>query len=132
MALVSIFQNRLSKDIVLVPYASDKELGGGSRATGPLEYLSQSQFESTGVVKIQQYLDEFSTRDYCQPSELYNTFSDQKRLQFLSEHKQVNVFRNPRLNAIKVYAKEELFKTLPPVVDDTTVKAIIEAFRVSP
>ena len=91
MAMVKIFQNRQTGDVVLVPFALDRDLGGSSRATGPMETMSEEEFLSRGVETINRYLEEYYTRDFRIPSELYQEMEEKDQEQFFREHDPINV-----------------------------------------
>ena len=131
MPMVQLLQNRNTGEIVLVPFALHRDLGGGYVACGRLTRLSPEEFRRVGIRKVEEHLEQFYTRDHTEPSELYNEMPEVERQRFLARHRLVRVTLKKNSDEAKLWFGEDRdqFSALPfPFDDKTFVDDVLAAF----
>lgn len=103
VASIQVFQNRVTQEISLCPFAFCKEFGGGSVATGTLIRLSVDEFLRHGVEIVTREFELFRTRDSSVKSELYQEMSKSERRKFLSQHRKVTISWPIKDEPVNVY-----------------------------
>lgn len=128
MAIMKLFQNIDSNDIVVCPFAR----GVTDQASGRLNYYSLEEFKSKGMQIINDYFAAYYDRKTLEPSELYNSMSERERNIFFKSHQGISLGTLRGKNQLTIYSGEDLseFGTLPfPLKDENDIEFILRAFR---
>jgi hypothetical protein len=134
--MVSLFRNRKSGEIVLVRFALDRKLGGGSVARGAMRRLTEEQFREVGVESVNQALADFYILTDDDKSELYQRMPEDERNRFLASHDQLNIAVPKSGEVAKLYPGPTLHlsRTLTYPFDRSTFAEVIltEFGKISP
>lgn len=128
MSTVQIFRNRESGEIVLVPFALDRDLGGGDRAAGPMTRLSLDEFLNEGLRHVQEHLDAFYTRDFRCKSELYQMMSAAERKKFFQSHDRMVITVPKARDSAKIYLGYDLHEVVPYPFHESFAEHILNTF----